>query len=165
MALRRHPMVNGSWSEEKIRVHHEINIGVPVAVFASRGGGGRVVPVIRQADTKTLQQISEEIRHLSGKARRQGLPAAEMKGGTFTISNLGMYGVDHFEAIINPPQAAILAVGSARAKPVVRHGQVVPGNEMDLTVSADHRVVDGAVAAAFLATVRELLEDPEGMTT
>lgn len=164
VALRRHPTINASWSEASIRIHDQVNIGVAVALPPPpEGAGGLVVPVIRAADTKGLRQLNAETVALASKARSLGLSAEEMSGGTFTVSNLGMYGVDHFEAIINPPEAAILAVGAAEARPVVRDGGIVAGRTMTCTLSADHRIVDGAIAAAFLATVRELLDVPEAM--
>lgn len=162
VALRDHPGVNASWTDEAIRLHETVDLGLAVALPGPpEGSGGLVVPVIRQADTLTVRQIGVETRRLAEKARVQGLSAEDMSGGTFTVSNLGMFGVDHFEAIINPPEAAILAVGAAASVPVVRDGAVVPGHAMSCTLSADHRVVDGAVAAAFLATLREFLEAPE----
>ena len=164
LSLRRHPTVNASWSEASILVHDQINIGVAVALpMPPEGAGGLVVPVIREADTKGLRQLNEETTSLAHRARSQGLSSEEMSGGTFTVSNLGMYGVDHFEAIINPPEAAILAVGAVEPRPVVRDGTLVAGHTMTCTLSADHRVVDGAIAAAFLASVRKLLETPEAM--
>jgi pyruvate dehydrogenase E2 component (dihydrolipoamide acetyltransferase) len=123
-------------------------------------GGGLVVPVLRDAQNLSLRAINAQVKALSEKARVQGLTAEEMAGGTFTVSNLGMYGVDHFEAIINPPQAAILAVGAAVEMPVIRNGQVVAGLEMTCTLSADHRVVDGVLAAQFLQTLKQMLENP-----
>ena len=162
LALLEHPGVNASWGEDAIRQHGHVNIGIAVALPEEKGGG-LVVPVIRDAPSKTLAQIGAETRALATKARDTGLTPDEMSGGTFTVSNLGMFGVEHFEAIINPPQAAILAVGAGLQKPVVREGQVVPGFEMACTLSADHRIVDGAAAASFLATFRTLLENPAGL--
>ena len=159
MALIRHPEVNSTWGDEGIRQHGAVNVGVAVALPQERGGG-LVVPTIRHAHLKGLRQISSETRTLAKKARDQGLTVEEMSDGTFTVSNLGMYGVDHFEAIINPPQAAILAVGAAIEKPVARDGQVSISPVMAATLSADHRVVDGATAAQWLATLRQLLENP-----
>ena len=159
LALVQHPMVNSSWTDDGIQVHGHVNVGVAVALPEQRGGG-LVVPTIRDAHVKGLRQISTETRTLAHKARNQGLTVQEMSEGTFTVSNLGMLGVDHFEAIINPPQAAILAIGAAIDKPVVRHGQLSVGSEMTATLSADHRVVDGVLAAQWLATLRQLLENP-----
>lgn len=162
--LAEHPSVNTSWSDEGIVQHGAIHVGVAVALPPPpEGAGGLVVPVIRDTDRKSLRQISTETKALAAKARDQGLTTEEMGGGTFTISNLGMLGVEHFEAIINPPQAAILAVGSTIEKPVVRNGQVVVGLEMSCTLSADHRIVDGAIAAAFLQTIKRVLETPAAM--
>ena len=159
LALVRHPQVNSSWSDEGIIQHGTVNVGVAVALPQQRGGG-LVVPTIRHAHLMGLRQISVETRTLASKARGQGLTLDEMSDGTFTVSNLGMYGVDHFEAIINPPQAAILAVGAATKQPTVRNGQVTVGQVMSATLSADHRVVDGAMAGQWLATLRQLLENP-----
>jgi pyruvate dehydrogenase E2 component (dihydrolipoamide acetyltransferase) len=159
LALVRHPGINSSWSDNGILQHGTVNIGVAVALPAQRGGG-LVVPTIRHAHLKGLRQISVETRALAEKARGQGQTIEEMSDGTFTLSNLGMYGIDHFEANINPPQAAILAVGAAAEKPVVRGGQVAVGPVMTATLSADHRVVDGAMAGEWLATLRQLIENP-----
>lgn len=159
VALARHPMINSSWTGEAIQQHGSIHIGVAVALPEEKGGG-LVVPVLRDALGMGLRQIADETRRLAKKARESGLSADEMSGGTFTISNLGMFGVDHFTAIINPPQAAILAVGAALPRPVVRKGELTVGHEMALTLSSDHRVIDGAMAAAFLATLKQILESP-----
>ncbi len=158
IALRKHPFVNSSWEGDKIVQHGDINIGVAVAVDE-----GLLVPVIRHADYKSLSQIKTEIVDLAGKARDKKLKPEEMQGNTFTISNLGMFGVDEFTAIINPPDACILAVGTIVTKPVVRDGQIVIGNTMKITLSCDHRVVDGAVGAQFLKTLRSYLEHPMKM--
>lgn len=158
MALRHHPFVNSSWEGDKIIQHGDINIGVAVAVDE-----GLLVPVIRQADYKSLSQIKSEIVELAGKARNKKLTPEEMQGNTFTISNLGMFGVDEFTAIINPPDACILAVGTINTKPVVRDGQIVIGNTMKITLSCDHRIVDGAVGAQFMKTLRSYLENPMKM--
>lgn len=155
VALRQHPKVNSSWLGEKIRYNHHINIGVAVAVEE-----GLLVPVIRFADTKSLSQIATEVKELAQKAKEKKLQPAEWEGNTFTISNLGMFGVDEFTAIINPPDACILAIGAIQQIPVVRDGAVVPGNVMKITLSCDHRVVDGATGAAFLQTLQGLLEEP-----
>ncbi len=159
LALIRHQDLNSTWAGETIEQHDTINIGVAVALPAERGGG-LVVPTLYNTHLMDLPTISSETRRLAKKAREQGLTLEEMSNGTFTVSNLGMYGVEHFEAIINPPQAAILAVGATLEKPVVRDGQIVIGREMALTLSADHRVVDGATAAEFMQTLRQLLENP-----
>jgi pyruvate dehydrogenase E2 component (dihydrolipoamide acetyltransferase) len=159
LALLRHPNVNSSWSDQGIQQHASANVGVAVALSEERGGG-LVVPTIFEAHQKGLRAISAETRTLADKARESGLSPQEMSGGTFTVSNLGMFGVEHFEAIINPPQAAILAVGAALEKPVVRDGHIVIGREMTLTLSADHRVVDGATAAEYLQTLKQMLENP-----
>jgi pyruvate dehydrogenase E2 component (dihydrolipoamide acetyltransferase) len=162
VALRAHPIVNASWTGDAITQHGQINLGIAVALPQERGGG-LVVPVLRNVPALSLRAIAGETRRLAQKAREQGLSADDMNGGTFTISNLGMFGVDHFEAIINPPQAAILAVGAALQKPVVRKGELTLGHEMTLTLSADHRVIDGSIAAAFLATLKQTLESPAAM--
>ena len=163
LALHSHPYVNGSWigaaGAEKIRINGDVNIGIAVALSEERGGG-LVVASLKNADTMGLRVISSETKRLATKARKKGLTIDEMDGSTFTISNLGMFGVEHFTAIINPPNSAILAVGGAVQKPVVRDGEVVVGHEMQMTMSSDHRVIDGAMAARFLADVREALENP-----
>jgi len=159
LAMHEHPEFNASWGGDSIIVHGEINIGMAIAVGPERGGG-LVVAVIRTADQKSLRMISFESRQLAEKARTRGLTLEEMEGATFTVSNLGMYQVDHFTAIINPPNSAILAVGSAMEKPVVRDGQLTIGHEMEATLSCDHRVIDGAMAAEYLQTLRQSLENP-----
>lgn len=155
MAIRKHPDVNSSWLGDSIQFHSNINIGVAVAA-----PDGLKVPVINNADTKSLSEISAEVRELAGKAKDKKLSLQEMQGNTFSISNLGMFDVESFTAIINPPDACILAVGGIVNKPVVKNGQVVPGNTMKVTLSSDHRVVDGVVAAQFLQTLRQMLENP-----
>ncbi len=155
LALRRHPAVNVSWQGDTMRFNQHINIGVAVAVPE-----GLLVPVVRFADNKTLSHISAEVKELGGKAKNKQLQPKDWEGSTFTISNLGMFGIDEFTAIINPPDACIMAVGGISQIPVVKNGQVVPGNVMKVTLSCDHRAVDGAVGAAFLQTFKELLEDP-----
>lgn len=166
IALLRHPLINASWSDQGIQQHGSINIGIAVALPQEKGGG-LVVPTLRDVQTKGLRTISGETRALAEKARTKGLTIEEMSDSTFTISNLGMLGVDHFEAIINPPQAAILAVGAAVKKPVVKStpqgDQLAVGTEMTLTLSADHRVIDGAMAAEFLQTLKGLMENPAAL--
>ncbi|USN99598.1 MAG: 2-oxo acid dehydrogenase subunit E2 [Phycisphaeraceae bacterium] len=166
LAMHGHPFVNSSWNPKgpAIDLHARVNIGVAIALPAERGGG-LVVATLRDADRTGLRQISAETKRLAKKARDKGLTIEEMSDSTFTISNLGMFGVDHFTAIINPPNAAILAVGRAVQKPFVEEDEdgepvLVVGHEMSMTMSSDHRVVDGAMAAAYLATVKELLENP-----
>jgi len=154
-ALKQHPAINSSWLGDKIRVNHHVNIGVAVAIE-----DGLVVPVVRFADTKTLSQIAAEVKDLAQRAKARKLQPADWEGSTFTISNMGMFGVEEFTAIINTPDACILAVSAIQQTPVVKNGAVVPGNIMKLTLSCDHRVVDGAVGSAFLQTVKSLLEEP-----
>jgi len=155
VALKQHPKVNSSWLGDKIRFNHHVNIGVAVAVEE-----GLLVPVVRFADTKPLSQITTEVKEYAQKAKDKKLQPADWEGSTFTISNLGMFGIDQFTAIINPPDACILAVGGISQEPVVKNGQIVPGNVMKVTLSCDHRVVDGATGAAFLQTLKGLLEEP-----
>lgn len=155
LALKQHPKVNSSWLGDTIRINHHINIGVAVAVDE-----GLLVPVVRFADGKSLSQIGTEVKAFAQKAKDKKLQPSDWEGSTFTISNLGMYGIDQFTAIINPPDACILAVGGIAQVPVVKNGQVVPGNIMKVTLSCDHRVVDGATGAAFLQTLKSLLEEP-----
>ncbi|MBC7449978.1 MAG: pyruvate dehydrogenase complex dihydrolipoamide acetyltransferase [Cytophagales bacterium] len=154
-AIRKHPMVNASWLGDKIRVNHHIHIGVAIAVEE-----GLLVPVVRFADSKSLSQISAEVKDLAGKAKGKKLTPAEMSGNTFTISNLGMFGIDEFTSIINSPDACILSVGGIKQTPIVKNGQIVIGNIMKLTLACDHRVADGAVGSAFLQTLKSYLEDP-----
>jgi pyruvate dehydrogenase E2 component (dihydrolipoamide acetyltransferase) len=155
VALKLHPKVNSSWMGDKIRYNHHVNIGVAVAVEE-----GLLVPVVRFADAKSLSQIANEVKEFAKKAKDKKLQPADWEGNTFTISNLGMFGIDEFTAIINPPDACILAVGAIQQVPVVKNGAVVPGNIMKLTLSCDHRVVDGATGAAFLQTLQGLLQEP-----
>jgi pyruvate dehydrogenase E2 component (dihydrolipoamide acetyltransferase) len=159
LAMREHPYFNASWGGDHIELHDTVNMGIAVALPPERGGG-LVVATIRDADQQSLRTISAEVRRLSDKARTRGLTIEEMEGSTFTLSNLGMFGVEHFTAIINPPNSAILAVGAALAKAVVREGQVTVGHEMAATLSLDHRVIDGAMAAQFLQTLRSMIENP-----
>ncbi len=153
--LPKHPAINSSWQGDKIRVNKDVNIGVAVAI-----PDGLLVPVIRYANMKSLSQINTEVKELAGRAKNKKLSQDEMTGNTFTISNLGMFGIEEFTAIINPPDASILAVGGINDKPIVRNGEVVPGKIMKVTLSSDHRVVDGASAAQFLNDVKATLEDP-----
>lgn len=158
VALRRHPSINVSWMEDTIRRHGDVNIAIAVAVE-----DGLMTPVIRHADKKSLRQISAETRELAGLSRDRKLQPEQMQDSTFTISNLGMFGIEEFTAIINPPNASILAVGAIRDEAVVKNGEIVPGKRMKVTLSNDHRTVDGASAAEFLSTVRALLENPLAM--
>lgn len=155
LSLKKHPVVNSSWLGDSIRTNHHVNIGVAVAVE-----DGLLVPVVRFADTKGLAQIATEVKDFAGRAKNKKLQPADWEGSTFTISNLGMFGIDEFTAIINPPDSCILAVGAIQQIPVVKNGQVVPGNIMKVTLSCDHRVVDGASGSAFLQTLKGLLEEP-----
>ena len=155
VALKQHPKVNSSWLGDKIRYNHHVNIGVAVAVDE-----GLLVPVVRFADTLSLTQITAQVKDYAQKAKEKKLQPSDWEGSTFTISNLGMYGIDQFTAIINPPDACILAVGGISQVPVVKNGAVVPGNIMKVTLSCDHRVVDGATGSAFLQTLKSLLEEP-----
>jgi pyruvate dehydrogenase E2 component (dihydrolipoamide acetyltransferase) len=155
VALKQHPVVNASWMGETIRFNEHVNIGVAVAVDE-----GLLVPVVRFADGKSLSAISAEVKDFAQRAKAKKLQLPEMEGSTFTISNLGMFGVDEFTAIINPPGACILAVSGIQQVPVVKNGAVIPGNVMKVTLTCDHRVVDGATGAAFLQTLKGLLEEP-----
>ncbi len=155
IALRRVPECNAQYSPDAILVHRRVDISVAVAV-----PDGLVTPVVRDADKKTVAAIAAEVRDLAGRARSKKLRPEEMANGTFSISNLGMYGIDEFSAVINPPEGAILAVGQVRNEPIVKGDQIVPGKKMAMTLSCDHRVVDGAVGATFLKALRSLLEHP-----
>jgi pyruvate dehydrogenase E2 component (dihydrolipoamide acetyltransferase) len=155
IALKQHPNVNSSWLGDKIRYNEHVNIGVAVAVE-----DGLLVPVVRFADGKSLSRISAEVKDFAQRAKAKKLQPADWEGSTFTISNLGMFGIDEFTAIINPPDACILAIGGISQVPVVKNGAVVPGNVMKVTLSCDHRVVDGATGSAFLQTLKALLEEP-----
>ena len=155
LSLKQHPKVNSSWMGDFIRENHHVNIGIAVAVEE-----GLLVPVLRFADSLSLSQISGNVKEFAKKAKDKKLQPADWEGSTFTISNLGMFGIDSFTAIINPPDACILAVGGIAQEPVVKNGQVVPGNVMNVTLSCDHRVVDGATGAAFLQTLKSILEEP-----
>jgi pyruvate dehydrogenase E2 component (dihydrolipoamide acetyltransferase) len=154
-SLRKHPQINVTWQEDKMVQHDHIHIGVAVAI-----PDGLIVPVVRFADNKTLSHISAEVKELGQKARDKKLQPEEFSGNTFTISNLGMFGVEEFTAIINPPDACILAVGGIKETVIVKNGEMKPGHVMKVTLSSDHRAVDGALAADFLRTLKGLLEDP-----
>lgn len=154
-ALKKHPQINTSWQEDKIRINHHVHIGVAVAVE-----DGLVVPVVRYADQKQMSAISQEVRDFAMRAREKKLQLDEMEGSTFSISNLGMFGIEEFTAIINPPNACILAVGAIRQEPVVKNGEIVVGNRMKVTMSCDHRVVDGAKGSEFLQTFKTYLQNP-----
>ena len=155
LALRNHPNVNSSWGDEAITQHGEIHIGVAVSTPE-----GLITPVVRDADRKTVQDIATEVRALADKAKNRKLKPDEYQGSTFTISNLGAWGIEEFTAIINPPNVAILAIGAAGPKPVVVEGQIVVRERMKVTMSCDHRVVDGAAGAEFLRTLRQYVEQP-----
>ena len=159
LAIHQHPEFNASWGGDHLEIHGDVNIGLAIALPPARGGG-LVVATVRQADSKSLRSISHESKRLAEKARTRGLTLDEMADSTFTISNLGMFGVEHFTAIINPPNSAILAVGAALQKPVVRDGELTIGWEMSATLSLDHRIIDGASAARYLATLKQLIENP-----
>jgi pyruvate dehydrogenase E2 component (dihydrolipoamide acetyltransferase) len=158
MALRKHPMVNSSWLGTKIRINHHIHIGVAMAVE-----DGLLVPVVRFADQKAISNISEEVKAYGKKAKEKKLQPADWAGNTFTISNLGMFGIDEFTAIINPPDACILAVGSAKDAIKIVDGQILPTKTMKVTLSCDHRVVDGVLGSQFLQTLANYLENPVTM--
>ena len=155
LALKKHPNINSSWLGDKIRRNHHVHIGVAVAVE-----DGLLVPVVRFADSKSLSQIGSEVKDLAGKAKNKELQPKDWEGNTFTISNLGMFGIDEFTAIVNPPDACILAVGGSKETVIVENGEMKPGHVMRVTLSCDHRVVDGVTGAKFLQTFQELLEEP-----
>jgi len=155
LSLKQHPKVNSSWLGDVIRENHHVNIGIAVAVDE-----GLLVPVLRFADGLSLDEISISVKEFAKKAKDKKLQPSDWEGSTFTISNLGMFGIDSFTAIINPPDACILAVGGIAQEPVVKNGQIVPGNVMNVTLSCDHRVVDGATGSAFLQTLKSYLEEP-----
>jgi pyruvate dehydrogenase E2 component (dihydrolipoamide acetyltransferase) len=157
-ALRQHPWVNAWWSDDHIRQWHDVHIGVAVAVE-----DGLITPIVRNADQKTLREIGGEVREMAGRAREKRLKLEEYTGATFSISNLGMFGIDEFTAVINPPEAAILAVGRLEQKPAVVDGELVVRRRMRITLSCDHRVIDGATGAAFLKTLVGMLENPMAM--
>ena len=158
IALSRHQAINSSWMGDTIIEHGDVHIAVAVAIEE-----GLMTPVLRHVDQKGLIQISSETRELAGMARDRKLASEQMEGSTFTISNLGMFGIEEFTAIINPPNSCILAVGAIRDVPVIENGAVVPGKRMKVTLSSDHRIVDGAKAADFLNTLRSLIENPLSM--
>ena len=158
MALKLNPNVNSSWLGDVIRRNHHVHIGVAVAVE-----DGLLVPVVRFADTKGLTQIGAEVKEFAQKAKDKKLQPSDWEGNTFTISNLGMFGIESFTAIVNPPDSCILAIGGIKEVPVVKNGQVVPGNVMKVTLSCDHRVVDGATGSAFLQTFKGFMENPVNM--
>jgi pyruvate dehydrogenase E2 component (dihydrolipoamide acetyltransferase) len=154
-ALVQHPACNAWWQDDHIRYWSEVHIGMAVAIDE-----GLITPVIRNADTKSLRQISAEARELAGRARERKLKPEEYTGATFSVSNLGMFDIEHFTAVINPPEAGIIAIGSIAQVPAVVGGAVVPRRRMRLTMSCDHRVIDGATGAKFLKTLKLLLENP-----
>jgi pyruvate dehydrogenase E2 component (dihydrolipoamide acetyltransferase) len=158
MALKKHPQVNSQWTADAMIINHHVNIGVAVAVE-----DGLVVPVLNFADQMSLTQIGSSVRDLAGKAKTKKLTPAEMEGSTFTVSNLGMFGITEFTSIINQPNSAILSVGAIVEKPVVRNGQIVVGNTMKVTLACDHRTVDGATGAQFLQTLKQFVENPVTM--
>jgi pyruvate dehydrogenase E2 component (dihydrolipoamide acetyltransferase) len=158
MALVRHPQVNTSWTDANTIYHKHIHVGVAVAV-----DDGLLVPVIKHTNTLSLTQIGSSVRDLAGKARNKKISPSEMQGSTFTVSNLGMFGIDNFTSIINQPNSAILSVGAIVEKPIVKNGQIVVGNTMKLTLTCDHRTVDGAVGAQFLQTLKTFIENPVTM--
>jgi pyruvate dehydrogenase E2 component (dihydrolipoamide acetyltransferase) len=158
LALRRVPACNASWMNDSLRVYNRVHIGVAVAI-----DDGLVTPVVRDADMKGIGAIAAEVRDLADRARKRGLKAHEITGSTFTVSNLGMFQIERFTAILNPPEAGILAVGGVVDTPVVVDGQVVAGKRMTVTMSCDHRVIDGALGAKWLAAFVELVEHPESL--
>jgi len=158
MALKKHPKVNSQWFDDRTRINHHVNVGVAVAVE-----DGLVVPVIRFTDQKSMTQIGAEVKDMATRAKSKKLTPAEMDGSTFTVSNLGMFGISEFTSIINQPNSAILSVGAIIQKPVVKNGQIVVGNTMKVTLACDHRTVDGATGAAFLQTLKQFIENPVTM--
>ena len=155
LSLREHPAVNSAWLGDVIRRNEHVHIGVAVAVDE-----GLLVPVVRFADGKGMQEIGAEVRELAAKAKNKKLQPSEWEGNTFTVSNLGMFGIEEFTAIVNPPDSCIMAVGGIRQVPVVKNGEIVPGNVMKVTLSCDHRVVDGVLGASFLNTFKGYMENP-----
>ena len=158
MALKKHPQVNSTWTDAATMINHHVNVGVAVAVE-----DGLVVPVVNHTDLLTLSQIGAAVKDLAGKARNKKLQPKEMDGSTFTVSNLGMFGIEEFTSIINQPNSAILSVGAIIEKPVVKNGQIVVGNTMKVTLACDHRTVDGATGAEFLQTLKHYIENPVTM--
>ncbi|HTO35551.1 MAG TPA: dihydrolipoamide acetyltransferase family protein, partial [Flavobacterium sp.] len=158
MALKKHPKVNSQWKDDATIIHNHVHIGVAVAVEE-----GLVVPVVKFADSLTLSQIGASVKDLASRSRNKKIQPNEMEGSTFTISNLGMFGIESFTSIINQPNSAILSVGAIVEKPVVKNGQIVVGNTMMLTLACDHRTVDGATGAEFLQTLRQYIENPVTM--
>jgi pyruvate dehydrogenase E2 component (dihydrolipoamide acetyltransferase) len=165
LALREHPRANSSYRDGRLQLHGRVNIGVAVAVDSDEpAGGALIVPTVFDADVKSLGEIARETRTLAARVREHSITPPELGGGTFTVSNLGMFGVRSFTAIINPPQAAILSVGSVQPRPVARDGEIVVRQEMTVTLACDHRILYGADAARFLGRIRELLEQPASLT-
>ena len=158
MALKKHPQVNTTWNNDTTRYNHHVHIGVAVAVE-----DGLVVPVLKFTDQMNLTTIGGAVKDMAGRARNKKLTPAEMEGSTFTVSNLGMFGILEFTSIINQPNSAILSVGAIVQKPVVKNGEIVVGNTMKVTLACDHRTVDGATGAQFLQTLRAYLENPVTM--
>lgn len=156
--FKKHPQVNTTWNADTTRYNHHVHVGVAVAVE-----DGLVVPVLKFTDQMSLSQIGSQVKDLAGKARSKKLTPAEMEGSTFTVSNLGMFGIQEFTSIINQPNSAILSVGAIVEKPVVKNGQIVIGNTMKVTLACDHRTVDGATGAQFLQTLQAYLENPVTM--
>jgi pyruvate dehydrogenase E2 component (dihydrolipoamide acetyltransferase) len=157
-ALKAYPAANVSWTDDAILQFDHADISVAVAT-----PNGLITPIVKAAETKGLKQISEEVKDLAGRAREGKLKPEEFQGGTFSVSNLGMYGIKEFDAIINPPQACILAVGAGEEKPFVENGQIRIGNFMSCTLSVDHRAVDGAIGAEYLQVLRGFIENPVSM--
>jgi pyruvate dehydrogenase E2 component (dihydrolipoamide acetyltransferase) len=155
MALTRHPWVNAAWTGESIRLYNEVHVGVAVAVE-----DGLITPVVRDADRKGIAEISREVKELAGRGREKKLKPEEYTGSTFSVSNLGMFGIEEFTAVINPPEAGILAIGAVADKVVAENGEPVVRPRMRVTLSCDHRVIDGATGAQFLQTLKSYLEDP-----
>jgi pyruvate dehydrogenase E2 component (dihydrolipoamide acetyltransferase) len=158
MALKKHPKVNSQWFDDRTRINHHVSVGVAVAVE-----DGLVVPVIPFTDQQSLTQIGAQVKDMAGRAKNKKLTPAEMDGSTFTVSNLGMFGISEFTSIINQPNSAILSVGAIIQKPVVKNGEIVVGNTMKVTLACDHRTVDGATGAAFLQTLKQYIENPVTM--
>jgi pyruvate dehydrogenase E2 component (dihydrolipoamide acetyltransferase) len=158
MALKKHPKVNSQWFDDRTRINHHVNVGVAVAVE-----DGLLVPVVRFTDQKTMTQIGAEVKDMATRAKSKKLTPAEMEGSTFTVSNLGMFGISEFTSIINQPNSAILSVGAIIQKPVVKNGEIVVGNTMKVTLACDHRTVDGATGSAFLQTLKQFIENPVTM--